>query len=255
MRLHLLAIMYALAVALACPAVLDASEEGQAPASPGAQEAAPDVQTPPQPPPDQPPADAASPPTAAAAPAHAAQRAAAPEASPAAPRVPAAPSARAQAAASASVAMRDFSFSPATVGVEVGDSVTWTNQGQAPHTATGDGFDTGNVGPGESGSATFSRAGSFPYVCSIHPNMRGTVRVASTAGEAGGADRPTGDGEGASAGSSAGTGASGRSPGAATSAAGEPTLPASGLDTELFGLIGVGLLALGVFLRRRTVEG
>src|SRR5688572_20085642 len=58
--------------------------------------------------------------------------------------------------ASASVTMRDYSFSPASVTVNVGDSVTWTNAGAEDHDAVGSGFSTGTVAPGDSGSATFS---------------------------------------------------------------------------------------------------
>jgi Copper binding proteins, plastocyanin/azurin family len=151
--------------------------------------------------------------------------------------------------------MRDFSFSPATVTVDAGDSVTWTNGGREPHTATGDGFDTGRLGPGESGSASFSRAGSFSYVCSIHPNMQGTVRVAASGEGGGGADRPrAGGGTDGETGSSSEPG-SPQASGADEGAAGGPTLPASGLDAGLLGILGVALVALGIALRRRTAEG
>jgi hypothetical protein len=43
--------------------------------------------------------------------------------------------------------------------------------------ATGSGFDTGTLQKGQSGSHTFSQAGSFPYVCTIHPFMHGTITV------------------------------------------------------------------------------
>ena len=73
----------------------------------------------------------------------------------------------------------DYSFSPATITVNVGDTVTWTNQGKQPHTATAsDGsFNTGTLHTGQSGSHTFTKAGTFAYICSIHPFMHGTVVV------------------------------------------------------------------------------
>src|SRR5262249_42035785 len=91
------------------------------------------------------------------------------------------PSGKARASASTSVNMGDFFFSPPTISIHVGDTVTWRNSGQAPHTATADdgSFDTGTINSGGSGSHTFNSAGSFSYICTIHPNMHGTVRVLS----------------------------------------------------------------------------
>jgi plastocyanin len=89
------------------------------------------------------------------------------------------PAPRARAAASTAVPIKGFAFKPATVTVKEGDTVTWTNQDTAPHTATAsDGsFDTGNLKKGASGSHKFSKAGSFAYICAIHPNMKGKVVV------------------------------------------------------------------------------
>jgi len=86
-------------------------------------------------------------------------------------------------AADASVAIEGFAFSPQSVTVNVGDTVTWTNGDAAPHTATaGDGsFDTGTISQGQSGSATFDTAGTFAYICEIHPTMTGTVEVQGAA--------------------------------------------------------------------------
>ena len=66
---------------------------------------------------------------------------------------------RARKAASVSVTITDFDFSPKTVSIGVGETVTWTNQGPTVHTATGDGFDTGNLTKGQSGSHTFTQRG------------------------------------------------------------------------------------------------
>jgi hypothetical protein len=143
--------------------------------------------------------------------------------------------------------MADFSFSPATITVSQGDTVTWTNAGpDEPHTATGDGFDTGEVAVGSSGSATFSQAGNFPYVCTLHPGMNGTVRVlAAASGGAddtgGGAatDAPAPDSEAAAV--------------AAADAAGTASkLPATGLVALPLILIGLALLLVGAHLRRRN---
>ena len=63
--------------------------------------------------------------------------------------------------------------------VPVGTTVTWKNLDSAPHTATAnDGsFGTGTLGQGQTGSHTFTSAGSFPYKCAIHPSMTATLTV------------------------------------------------------------------------------
>jgi plastocyanin len=90
-------------------------------------------------------------------------------------------------AADESVTIASFAFTPATVTISVGDSVTWTNQDGTAHTATASGtFDSGNLAGGASYTATFSTAGTFDYLCSIHPSMTGRVVVqAAGAGGAG----------------------------------------------------------------------
>lgn len=77
------------------------------------------------------------------------------------------------------VTIQNFAFSPATITVKAGDSVTWTNQDSAGHSATADdnSFDTGVLPQGQSKSVTFSKAGTYTYHCSVHPNMKATVIV------------------------------------------------------------------------------
>jgi len=77
------------------------------------------------------------------------------------------------------VTIQNFAFSPATITVKAGDSVTWTNQDSAGHSATADdnSFDTGVLPQGQSKSITFSKAGTYTYHCSVHPNMKATVIV------------------------------------------------------------------------------
>lgn len=77
------------------------------------------------------------------------------------------------------VQMQDaLTFSPGTVSIKVGESVTWQNFSGMKHTTTSDqsGWDQ-IVDNGQSFSLTFSTAGSFPYHCNIHPGMKGTVVV------------------------------------------------------------------------------
>jgi MYXO-CTERM domain-containing protein len=73
-----------------------------------------------------------------------------------------------------------FAFSPQTVTIAVGDTVTWTNADAQGHTATAnDGsFDTGTIASNTSKSATFATAGTFAYHCKIHPTMTATIVVA-----------------------------------------------------------------------------
>jgi plastocyanin len=147
------------------------------------------------------------------------------------------------AATPGSVRIEDFSFGPASVTVGVGESVTWRNDGPSEHTATAtDGsFDTGLLSPGESGRATFDEAGSFSYLCTPHPFMKGTVRVvAQASGDAPGAGGDTADG---GAGSSEGGTAAGT---AGSSNGGTATgLPATGAEPAWLAMTGLGLLLIG----------
>jgi plastocyanin len=151
---------------------------------------------------------------------------------------PAAP--KATAAASTGVTIKDFDFGPATVTVNVGDTVTWTNQGPTGHSATaGDGaFDTGILDAGKSASHTFDTAGTFAYICTPHPFMKGTV-VVQAASTQGGSGDTTGD-----SGSTAGTDSSASDDG--------PSLPSTGMDVLAIGLLGLLMLWAGVGVRRRS---
>jgi plastocyanin len=82
-------------------------------------------------------------------------------------------------AADHAVSIQGFAFSPGSLTISVGDTVTWTNGDGANHTATADdgSFDTGTIASGASKSATFSTAGAFGYHCSIHRSMTATIVV------------------------------------------------------------------------------
>ncbi len=190
------------------------------------------------------PAPAPVAPTTAPAPAPAATpTATVPEAAPAEPEVPKidekpAPAPKANAAASASVTIKDFEFVAPSVTVNVGDTVTWTNQGPTGHSATGDGFDTGIMDAGQSGSHTFDSAGTFSYICTPHPNMKGTVIVQAA---------QTGSGDESDTGDDGSTGADTES-----DAADGPSLPSTGMDALGLGFLGLLMLGLGVSIRRRS---
>jgi plastocyanin len=81
--------------------------------------------------------------------------------------------------ASAEVKVDNFSFGPATLTVAVGTTVTWTNRDDIPHTvvSTDKVFKSKVLDTDEKFSFTFSKAGTYPYFCSIHPKMTGSVVV------------------------------------------------------------------------------
>ena len=70
-------------------------------------------------------------------------------------------------------------YSPNPIVLAVGGTATWKNNDSVTHTATAnDGtWSSGSIAPGASFSRTFPAAGSFPYRCTIHPGMVGTVTV------------------------------------------------------------------------------
>ena len=79
----------------------------------------------------------------------------------------------------ASVNLAGQQFSPSNVTVAVGGTVTWNNNDGAKHTVTADNasFDSGTLNAGLTFAHTFTTAGTFPYGCDFHGNMRGTVTV------------------------------------------------------------------------------
>lgn len=78
---------------------------------------------------------------------------------------------------STQVSIKNFAFDQATVNINKGDTVTWTNNDSVPHRILGDGFQSEVLSSGQSYSFTFNTAGTFSYICSIHPYMKGSVVV------------------------------------------------------------------------------
>ncbi|MCX5780481.1 MAG: stalk domain-containing protein [Firmicutes bacterium] len=75
------------------------------------------------------------------------------------------------------IAIEGLAFSPATLNVALGDTVTWVNHDSVAHTVIGDSCASPNLDNGQSFSRTFSTSGTFNYHCSIHPFMQGVVIV------------------------------------------------------------------------------
>jgi len=84
-----------------------------------------------------------------------------------------------QPAANAAVKIDNFVFGPPTLTVPVGTTVTWTNSDDIPHTSvsTEGVFKSKVLDTDEKFSFTFTKAGTYPYYCTIHPKMTGTVVV------------------------------------------------------------------------------
>ncbi len=78
-----------------------------------------------------------------------------------------------------SVTIQNSAFSPASITVAVGSTVTWTNKDAIAHTTTSDatGWDSGSLAQNADFAHTFAVKGTFSYHCSIHPFMTGTVTV------------------------------------------------------------------------------
>jgi plastocyanin len=78
------------------------------------------------------------------------------------------------------VSMKDIKFNPGTVTIKAGGKVTWTNDDSVGHDVTADDFESGSPGGIQGGSTyshTFKKPGTYDYVCSVHPGMKGSVKV------------------------------------------------------------------------------
>jgi plastocyanin len=82
--------------------------------------------------------------------------------------------------AATEVSMKDIEFDPAEVTVDAGATVTWVNDDSVGHDVTADDFKSGDPGAMQNGDTfehTFEEAGTFDYVCTVHPGMEGSVTV------------------------------------------------------------------------------
>jgi plastocyanin len=184
-------------------------------------------------------------------------------------------------AADPGVTIADFSFTPGSITVHVGDTIAWLNNGPSPHTATANNgsFDTGVLQKGHSASVTFHLPGTFAYHCSIHPFMHGTVVVlasaktsssggSGSAGNSGGSGLAGNSGASGSSGSSGGSSSTGGSAsgangtggssgstgtsgaGATASTSGQGNLPLTGVNVLVVAVLGLALGGSGLLLRR-----
>jgi plastocyanin len=77
----------------------------------------------------------------------------------------------------AQVLIKDFKFQPDQITVQRGDAVTWTHPGPASHTVKFADSESPVLKDGGTYSKMFNEAGTFDYICGIHPNMKGMVIV------------------------------------------------------------------------------
>lgn len=72
---------------------------------------------------------------------------------------------------------KGIAFSPSSLDVKVGDVVTFENQDSAPHNVSIDGKELGSQSQGQSVTWTATKAGTYPFSCTIHPSMTGEIVV------------------------------------------------------------------------------
>jgi plastocyanin len=80
---------------------------------------------------------------------------------------------------SGSSSLTTTAYSPNPLNVPVGTTIRWTNNDTTPHTTTSDGgaWNSGNMNGGATFDFKFNTAGTFPYHCTLHANMVGTIVV------------------------------------------------------------------------------
>jgi len=86
----------------------------------------------------------------------------------------------------ATVSLANKAFSPRTVTIAAGGVVTWTNHDSMPHTvtSTSGAFNSPILNSGGTFKQTFTKPGTYPYICTLHSGMGGTVIVLSKSGSA-----------------------------------------------------------------------
>lgn len=75
------------------------------------------------------------------------------------------------------VAIKNFAFSPATLTIKTGTTVIWTNADSAAHDVTGNDLTSLTLNQGDTFEYTFDKAGTYDYICGLHPAMQGTIVV------------------------------------------------------------------------------
>lgn len=79
------------------------------------------------------------------------------------------------------ITIQNLAFTPSTITIKVGDTITWTNKDSMAHTVTSDSgteLNSNTLSTGQTYSHTFNTVGTYNYHCSIHLSMKATVIVA-----------------------------------------------------------------------------
>jgi len=82
--------------------------------------------------------------------------------------------------ATARITIQALKYSPDRIEISTGETVQWDNQDLTPHTVTsqnGSELNSDSIEADASWSHTFNQPGEFPYFCTYHPEMKGTVVV------------------------------------------------------------------------------
>src|SRR5215218_2859449 len=153
------------------------------------------------------------------------------------------------------VSIQDFFFDPDQLNVAPATTVTWVNEGEAPHTVTstdGKELDSATLQPGDTYSFTFKEddAGeTYAYQCTIHPEMTASVTVS------GGGEMTTPSASPSATASASPSATASASPSASASASVSPNLPdTGGVSLPLLAavaLVGLGILAM-IAMRRTS---
>ena len=82
-------------------------------------------------------------------------------------------------AGAVAVSIKDFEFDPATITAKVGQIVAFSNTGAEPHNATLDagGCATATLQTSQADGLVFTAAGTYPFHCTVHTQMKGTITV------------------------------------------------------------------------------
>jgi len=83
----------------------------------------------------------------------------------------------AAAATTHTVVIDGVKYDPEALTIDRGDTVIWVNKDPFPHTVTSKAFDSQSIAAGKSWKYTAGKAGEFTYICTFHPNMKGTLTV------------------------------------------------------------------------------
>jgi LPXTG-motif cell wall-anchored protein len=158
--------------------------------------------------------------------------------------------------ANASVTIKDFEFKPGTLTISPGDRVTWTNRDTAQHNAVeqDEEFETKLLGKGQSDSVTIDAAGTYDYICTVHPEMKGKLVAESGGGGSSGSGSSSDSGSSSggtssSTGSSGGSTFSGSGSGSSSSGGSSGSLPNTGQEQLPLLILGAGLIVAGLLAR------